>query len=137
MMAAATKEPTRAEVLADYIERDAISTVLHALVGNFGVPNAEDSSHATTAFRPPWNELVNVFEPYLEGSEDALGKAFPDEYAEETAEWRDTKRRADLLTARLLAALAANSDYLARTAAWILDGTARELAAEAKGGGEG
>jgi hypothetical protein len=53
-MAPTTSEPRQQELVEKYIELDAMSRVLHVLVGNWGVPDAPDSPHAATVFGPPW-----------------------------------------------------------------------------------
>jgi hypothetical protein len=124
-MAAATKERPRAELVDEYVEMDAIATVLGVLVGD-SVLSAPDSPFRETVFGPPWERLC----PHAHDSatdidrvHDLQGQLWPgdDDKAEEK-ELDAVFRRSRLLAAQMLAALAGSPDYLARSAAWLLDG---------------
>jgi hypothetical protein len=70
---------------------------------------------------------VKEYEPDVAGASEAFEKAFPEDDFEETPEWRQASHRSNLLAARLLAALVANTEYVARASAWLLDGASRAL----------
>jgi hypothetical protein len=137
----AAEKPTREELISRYIEANAIENVLLFLVGNRNVPNAEDSPFALSSYastwdgRSPWADLVDDEEPEVAEASRAFESLWPtampdgDEDAE-SMEYATARLRSDLLAAQLLAALAANADYLSRSAAWLLDGVAHDLSKE-------
>jgi hypothetical protein len=123
----------RQELIQQYVEIDAMSTVLHVLVGNRYVPEAIDFPYGRSLDGPPWDELLSEkqLEPRVECDAELFMRLWPDEEDEEQqAELDAAHERSEMLAANLLAALAAKSDYLVRRAAWLLEGvTARMKAA--------
>lgn len=129
--------PTTAErqlLVDEYVELDAVNDVLESLIGLFRVPDADDSRYAHSLDDPPWSHLLPIATRRSlnsAGAGDLFDRLWPadnqaldQDNSPELAELNRAGDRARLLAANLLAALAANPDYLLRQAAWILEGAA-------------
>lgn len=124
----------RQKLVDEYVELSAIGDVLDFLLGRREVPAATDSRHAGSLYGPPWGSDLLPLDSEVEITqlEEVFSQLWPEgsleDDSQERAEVEMLARRSNLLAARLLAALAADPDYLVRSAAWLLESEAREEA---------
>lgn len=126
----------RQRLIDKHVQIEAMTDVLHILVGNRHVTQAPDSIYGTAGDdrEPPWIPLIGEYEPYVDDRDHVFSRLWPLEEAETAEEEREMEaasQRAQLLAANLLAALAADPDYLLRRAAWLIEGVVAKQTADA------